>query len=121
MTFAHPLVIDYGAGTKSLNFISNPVPYGSEYSVRETTQQFLARIRHLKEKPTQGGIIMDRHQFELTRTVFGTSGDPDIVQQAYLIFRMGSRDSVADAAKIGESVTKLLDLAAITDLGNWLS
>jgi len=120
MAFAKPLVIDYGAGTKSLNLI-NQDSYGSEYYLRESTQEFRIKIRHNKENAQQGGLVMHRHNVEVTRTVFGTDGAEDTVQQAYLIFRHSSRDSVTDAAEIGASLTSLMDEAAFVDLGGWLS
>jgi hypothetical protein len=121
MAFADPLVLTYGAGTKSLDKINPILPYGNEYLLRESTQQFVARIRHNREKATQGGIVMERHNVELTRTVFGVDGAPDIIQQAYLIFRFGSRDSVADAAELGAALSDLMDETAYNDLGKWLS
>jgi hypothetical protein len=119
MAFAKPLVIAYGAGNKTLQLI-NQDSYGAEYYLREATEEFRVKIRHSKESPTANGR-MDRHNVEFTRTVFGTGGDPDTVQQAYLIFRHDYRDDIADAAEIGASLTALVDEAAFNDLGGWLS
>jgi hypothetical protein len=120
MAFAKPLVIDYGAGTKTLNFI-NQDSYGSEYFLTEPTQEFRCKIRHTRENPTKGGTVMVRHNVELTRTIFGTGGSADKVQQAYLVFRHEARDNVTDAAEIGASLSALMDEAAYQDLGAWLS
>lgn len=120
MAFAKPLVINYVAGTKTLQLI-NQDSYGSEYYLREATQEFRCKIRHTKESPQANGAVMHRHNVEITRTVFGTSGAADTVQQAYLVFRHDGRDSITDAAEIGASLTSLINEAAFVDLGGWLS
>lgn len=121
MAFANPLVIAYGAGNKSLPKI-NTDNYGSEYYLREATQEFRAKVRHSTESTRKDGVTIERHNVELTRTVFSTTpGVPDVVQQAYLVFRNHRNDSVADAAEIGASLTALINEAAFNDLGNWLN
>nr|UJQ85949.1 MAG: putative coat protein [Leviviridae sp.] len=119
MAFAKPLVIAYAAGNKTLQLI-NQDSYGAEYYLRETTQEFRVKIRHTQEKPTATGRV-HRHNVEFTRTVFGTAGAPDTVQQAFLVFRHDYRDNIADAAEIGASMTSLINEAAFNDLGGWLS
>jgi hypothetical protein len=119
MAFAKPLVIAYAAGNKTLQLIGQTAA-GSEYYLREATQEFTVKIRHSKENPTETGQ-MERHNVEFTRTVFGVGGDPDLVQQAYLIFRHDYRDSVTDAAEIGASMTALINEAAFVDLGGRMS
>jgi hypothetical protein len=64
---------------------------------------------------------MDRHNVELTRTVFGTGSDPDDIEQVYVVFRHNSRSVVATSALIGEALSKLMVLARYTDLGTWVS
>lgn len=119
MAFAKPLVIAYAAGNKTLQLI-NQDSYGSEYFLREATQSFRCKIRHNKERQTANGR-MEHHNVELTRTVFGTAGSPDLVQQVYLVFRHDERDDISDAAEIGASLTTLINEAAFVDLGGWLS
>lgn len=120
MAFAKPLVIAYAAGNKTLQLV-NQDSYGSEYFLREATQEFRVKIRHTRESPNGDGIVMERHNVDFTRTVYGTGDDPDTVQQAYLVFRHGSRDTITDAAEIGASLTALINEAAFNDLGGWLS
>jgi ADP-glucose pyrophosphorylase len=119
MAFAKPLVIAYAAGNKTLQLIGQTAN-GSEYFLREATQEFTVKIRHSKENPTATGQ-MERHNVEFTRTVYGTAGDPDVVQQAYLIFRHDYRDVITDAAEIGASLTALINEAAFNDLGARMS
>jgi hypothetical protein len=121
MAFAKPLVLDYGgAATKSLNLI-NQDNGGSTYFLKEATQEFEVIIRNTSENLKADGTKMLRHNVQMTRTVYGTSGAPDVVQQAYVVFRHNYRDDVADAAKIGEALSKLMVLARFQDLGALLS
>lgn len=121
MAFAKPLVLDYGgAATKSLPLI-NQDGYGTEYYLREATQDFRVKIRHSREAKKADGRVVERHNVEMTRTVFGTSGDPDTVQQVYLVLRNDSRDVASDVAKIGEALSKLMVLARFEDLVAWLN
>jgi hypothetical protein len=121
MAFASPLVLDYGgAATKSLTKI-NQDNRGSEYYLREATQEFRCVIRNTDEAQQTNGKRFQRHQVELKRTVFGTAGDPDTVQHVYVVFRHDYRDDVSDAAKIGEALSKLLVLARYQDLGALMS
>lgn len=120
MAFAKPLVIAYGAGNKTLQLI-NQDSYGSEYYLREATVAYRCKIRHTKEAVLKDGRRYERHNVELTKTIFATSTVPAFDQQAYLIFRHLESDSVLDAAEIGASLTLLINEAAFGDLGGWLS
>lgn len=119
MAFANPLVITHNAGTKSLPRV-NQDNYGAEYYLREATQEFRAKIRHTREKATATGRV-DRHNVEITQTVFGTSGAPDVTRQAYLIYRHDYRDDMTAAAYIGEGLSDLMVEARYSDLSAWLS
>jgi len=121
MAFAKPLVLTYAGGTKTLNFINND-SYGSEYWLREATQDFRVKIRHTPETLNKTtGIQMVRHNVEITRTIFGTGGAPDTVQQVYLVYRHSSRDDIDDAAELGAALSALMVEARFQDLGAGLS
>lgn len=120
MTFANPLVINYAAGTKSLPKINND-NYGSEYYLRESTQEFRVKIRHSKEQARSGTPQVERHNVEFTRVVFATESSPEITQQVYAVFRVQRGDSVTDAAELGAAMSDLMVEAKWTDLGNWLN
>lgn len=53
----------------------NQDQYSSEYLLRETTGEFRMKVRHSKDKGLVRGEAMDRHNVELSRTVFGTAPD----------------------------------------------
>nr|UJQ85659.1 MAG: putative coat protein [Leviviridae sp.] len=120
MAFAKPLVISYASVDKTLEQI-NQDQYGTEYLLRESTQEFRVKIRHSRENATKGGVKMDRHNVDLTRTVFGTGTDPDIVEQVYIVFRNEARADVAVSAELGAALTALMVEARFADLGAWLS
>ena len=120
MAFAKPLVIDYGAGTKSLNAV-NQDGYGTEYYLKEATQEFRVKIRNTNEGLQSDGSRFVRHNVDFTRIVYATPTSNRIEQQVYLVFRHKDFDDVTDAAKLGESLSKLMVLARYTDLGGWLS
>lgn len=120
MAFANPLVINYAGGTKSLPKINND-NYGSEYYLRESTQEFRIKIRHTTEQARAGKPSVERHNVEFTRVVFATSEVAEITQQCYTVFRVQRGDSVADASELGAAMSDLLVEAKYTDLGNWLN
>jgi hypothetical protein len=120
MAIANPLVLNYNAGTKSLVKI-NQDSFGSEYYLREATQDFRVKIRHSKEAPNASKIVMERHNVELTQTIFGTAGDPDVVIQVYAVIRNAKTSTAADVAKLGDALSDFLDNTHFQDLTNWVN
>jgi hypothetical protein len=123
MTIANPLVITLGGsgGTaKSLPKI-NQDAYGSEYFLREATQEFRVRIRHLRETPKTGELPLERHNFELTQTIYGTNGAPDKVRQVYTVLRANKVDTLADVVDLGEALSYYLDGTHYGDLIGWVN
>lgn len=123
MTIANPLVITLGGsgGTaKNLTRVTQD-NYGSEYLLRESTQEFRVKIRHTKETPRVGQPQLERHNFELTQTIYGTSGDPDTVRQAYLVLRNSKNDVAGDVSDLGEALSYFLDQAHFLDLIGWVN
>jgi hypothetical protein len=121
MAFAKPLVLDYGgAATKSLNAITQD-GYGTEYFLKEATQEFRVKIRNTNEGVQSDGTRFVRHNVDFTRIVYATPSTLRVEQQVYLVFRHKDSDDAADAAKLGEALSKLMVLARYTDLGAWLS
>lgn len=121
MAFANPLVIHVDAGTKSLPKI-NQDSYGSEYYLREATQEFRVRIRHTRESATKDGKYFERHNVEITRHVFEVAGtSPDLVYQTYFVLR---NEVVGNITTSGNQALALADFATTTvfgDLIGWLN
>lgn len=69
------ITVTINAVAKVLKKINGGENYATEYLLRETDGEYRMKIRHSKDKGLTRGEIMDRHNVELTRTVFGTSPD----------------------------------------------
>lgn len=122
MAFGATLTLTIATVTKTLNRI-NQDNYGSEYYKREATQDFRIRIRHSKQKPLKsGGRDMDRHNFEITWTVFATPTAKEIVRIGYWNYVVPADDDITAAMDLPENLGYLASQSAIkTDLMGWLS
>jgi hypothetical protein len=121
MAIPNPLVITYNAVAKNLPRI-NQDSYGSEYFLKETTQEFRVRIRHSKEAPDKNGISHDRHNVELTMTIYAVSpATIDEVRQVYVVMRNRKTTPSASIANLGDTLSGLLTNAVYQDLANWVN
>jgi hypothetical protein len=84
--FATTQAVNFGAGSKTLIKI-NQDQYSSEYYLRETLQELTMKIRHTKTSPKDGSLAADRHNVEITQTVFAVVGtSPEYTRKAYFVF-----------------------------------
>lgn len=121
MAFGSTLTVTVNAVAKVLNRI-NQDNYGSEYFLRSSTEMYRMKIRHQKESPNADGIVIDRHNAELTHTVFGTGGNPDTVRVCYVILRVPENDDATLAGYFLDGFTSYVDNATVqSDLIAWLS
>lgn len=123
MAISNPLVITLGGsgGTaKSLPKI-NQDAYGSEYYLRESTQEFRVKIRHSKESPNSAGVILERHNLEITQTIFGTAGSPDEVIQAYVVLRNAKTSTATNVSNVGTALSYYMDATHYGDLQGWVN
>lgn len=121
MAISNPLVITVGVDSKSLVRI-NQDNYGSEYYLRETDGDFRIRIRHSSESPQKNGQVFERHNVELTRTVFSTVvGSPDEVIQCYVVLRNLKQSDVTDIENIGVALSGFLTATHFGDLVAWVN
>lgn len=121
MAIANPLVIAYDAGNISLNRI-NQDAYGSEYYFRDSTQDFRVKIRHSTEKVGADNVVMERHNVELTHTVFSTTaGVPDVTEQIYFVLRNPKSRAAATVAKLGDMLTAFATNVHYQDLVAWIN
>lgn len=119
MSFGSTIAITINAVAKTLNRI-NQDNYGSEYLLRESLQEFRVRIRHQTENAKNGEEPFERHQFEVTQTVFKTSTDPEVVRQAYSVFRHRKGDSLTSVGYLTAGLVDYLDSGTVqTDLLTW--
>lgn len=121
MAIANPLVLTYKTIAKSLVRI-NQDNYGSEYYLREATQDFRVKIRHSVESPQKNGQMFDRHNVEITHTIFSTTvGVPDVIRQAYVVLRNSKTDSASDVADSADMLTDFLTNQHWQDLVSWVN
>lgn len=119
MSFGTSVTVKVNAVDKILPRI-NQDSYGSEYLLRETTEEYRMKIRHAKESPSKSGTVFDRHNVELTHVVFKTATTPEVVRVAYVVLRNVYDD---DATKVGYIDKALADFivsgTVIGDLIGW--
>jgi hypothetical protein len=121
MPFANPLVITVNGSAKSLPKI-NQDNFGSEYYLREATQEFRMKIRHSVEAAIVGSGKVHRSNVDLTQTIFSTvPGVPDNVRQVYLVVRNGKADTAVDVGYLGVALGALMVQARYEDLVGWVN
>jgi hypothetical protein len=120
MSISNPNSITINSVAKSLVRI-NQDNYGSEYLYREATYELRLKIRHVKEKPVSGQLVLSRHNIELTQTVYATSTAPQYTRQAYLILRNSDTDTAADVSYLAQGLVDFLTDANLGDLINWVN
>lgn len=120
MVFANPIVVTINAVAKSFNKINND-NFGSEYLCRESLAEYRIKIRHSKEASKNGATAMDRHNVELTWTIYATSTTPEIVRQIYVVVRNAYSDDPVPVKDLGVGLSAFLNATAYTDLIGWLN
>lgn len=108
-----------GGTAKVLSKI-NQDKYSSEYLLRESLQEFRARFRH-SNSVAKSGISTDRHNVELTQTVFATATTPAIVRKAYVVTNVQVGDDLALNTDLGQALVYWLTEANILKLAGWES
>lgn len=121
MSIANPLVITLGGsgGTAKTLPKINQDAYGSEYLLREATQEFRVRIRHSKESTKSTELPIERHNVEFTQTVYGVSPAPDKVRQVYIVVRNTKTDDSALVSDLGEAMSYYMDQTHFLDVIGW--
>lgn len=91
--FADPITITINSVAKALVRI-NQDTYGSEYLLRESTQEYRLKIRNTQYLP-KGGVATYRHNIEFVNTVYATSSSAEIVRKTYVVFESARADTDA--------------------------
>lgn len=93
--------------------------YSSEYLFRDSTVQYVARIRHSRTKATATRPQYERHNFEVVKTVFATPSTPQVDTKFYFVMEQEANNpNVA----LADSVCKLSTASAnsfLVDLLGW--
>lgn len=108
-------------GTERTLVKINQDSYGSEYLLRGSGFQYVAKIRHSTTKANSDGLKYDRHNFEVVKTTFGTSGAPDTYLKFYFVMEALPSES---AVALSDAVADLAIASAnsfLNDLNGWQS
>lgn len=119
-TLTNPIAITINAVAHSCVLI-NQDSYGSEYLDRTTSSLYEVRIkiRHTKETAKAGQTRIDRHNIEVTQTIYGVNGAPDVVHQAYMVVRNQYNALTADVQKLCSGLVSILTTDNLTGLVGW--
>jgi bifunctional N-acetylglucosamine-1-phosphate-uridyltransferase/glucosamine-1-phosphate-acetyltransferase GlmU-like protein len=121
MAFGSTLAIVINSVTKTLNRI-NQDNYGSEYYLRGTTDEYRVKVRHSKEAPQKDGTVNDRHNIEVTHTIFATSSTKQIIRQFYIVGRVPQDDALTALGYLFGGFVDYLDDATVqSDTLTWQS
>lgn len=121
MTFGATATITVNSVAKVLNRI-NQDNYGSEYYLRSTLDEYRMKVRHSKEARQADGSRFDRHNVEITHTVYATSLVPAIVRVTSCTLRVLDNDDITSAGYLVAGAIDYLDSATVQgDLLTWQS
>lgn len=108
-------------GTERVLKKINQDNYAAEYLDRATSDEVRLRVRHTVETPKAGQVALDRHNVELTQTVFATETDPEYTRQYYTVFRLAKGDVAAECVDVAEALTYLSDATFLGKIAGWES
>lgn len=116
--FADTLTVTVNTVGKVLAKI-NQDGYSSEYQLREAAQMFALRIRHTEVN--RNGSKVDRHNVELTQTIYATESAAEIVRKVYVVIEVAKSDLDTYLATALADFCKLSSPAVLTKLNGWES
>lgn len=98
---------------KTLNKINTP-QYASEYLYKDATESYRVFVRHSTTK-----VGKDRHNVQVTHTVWATDTDPEIVRTAYVVIEQAPNDeTVTIPAALAAFLTASTN-AVLGELMDW--
>lgn len=95
--------------------------YGSQYYLRESTQEFTVNVRHTREKVLADGTQYDRHNVELVHTVFPTDTSIGFTRVQYIVTRNLRNDDYDSVEEGILALTGFIDSATVGNLLSWVS
>lgn len=118
--FGNTLVLPHSGGNITLVKISQD-GYTSEYLYRGTLSQYVAKIRHSRTKATNVRPSYDRHNVEITQTVFATAEVAEFTRKCYIVLEQLPNDvDVENADALADWLIASSD-AALDSLIGWES
>lgn len=119
--FADPSVVTINAVAKSLVRI-NQDKYSSEYLLRSATDEHRLTIRNTSYLDKKRNVMIDRHNVELTVTVFPVApATLSTRRKTYIVIENQQGDTLTDPTKVAVGILAFLTEANITKLMNFES
>lgn len=72
--------------------------YSSEYRFTDSLKQLVLKIRHSKTKASATQVAKDRHNVEISRTIFATATVPELTQKTYVVLEHTPSDTSFELA-----------------------
>jgi hypothetical protein len=115
------LTVTINAVAKVLNRIADD-GYTSEYLLRGTLDEFRVKIRHSSYTDAKRGVVIERHNVELTQTIYPVSpSTKSTVRKAYLVLENETGDAGTDLLNFDLGFVGVFTSTHITELNNWIS
>lgn len=90
--------------------------YSAEYLLRESTQEFKAKVSHSKNG------TRDRHYVEFKQTVFATTdGEDDTVRTVSTVILAKPSDTESEVTDLSEALSYYLDATNVPKIIGWES
>lgn len=119
--FADPSVVTINTVAKNLVRI-NQDQYSSEYLLRSATDELRLNIRNTSYLDKKRGVMIDRHNVELTQTVFPVApATRSYRRKAYVVIENEQGDTLVDPTKHAVGLLSFLTEARIAQLMNFES
>lgn len=114
------MTLDGSGGTARVCSKINQDAYSSEYLNRNSTDEIRVKIRHSVESLKPGQLYpIERHNVEVTQTVFATVSTPEFIRQAYVVFRNTKNDALVDVTNLNEALVFWLTDTVLDKLNIW--
>jgi hypothetical protein len=96
--------------------------YSAEYLHRNATDEVRVKVRHTTENPGSDGRKLDRHNVEITQTVYAVPDtSPEYRRVVSYTVRNFPDDTAADVVDVGEAMSYVMDDTLLTGLNGWES
>jgi hypothetical protein len=102
-------------GTEKVLPKINQDGYSAEYILRESTQEFAAKVSHSKKSGR------DRHYVEIKQTVFATANDDEYVYTCSDVILADPTGDATVADDLQQALNYVLDSTTVTKVLGWES
>lgn len=102
--FADPQSVTVNAVAKSMQKI-NQDKYSSEYLLVSATDEFRLHIRNTSSKNKQRNVVINRHNVELTHTVFPVApATLSTIRKVYFVIENQQGDTLTDPTNVASAL-----------------